>query len=79
MDLWFAVDGSEGVESDQFENVLGFVSNVASRLNVSQTSTRVGLSVYSDRNEVVASLEDTTNWRDFQALVNSSINLKSKF
>ena len=77
MDLWFTVDGSESVSDEQFQDEIGFVSNIASQCKVSQSKTRIGLSVYSDKNYVVVQLQDTTNLEDFQLLANTAIKLKS--
>ena len=71
------LDASEGTSEEKLESFLDFVKSMASKFYISPSRTRLGLSLYSDRNEVIVDFENTTNLEDFLRIANAVIAAKS--
>jgi len=60
------LDGSPTISDEEFQTVLNFTSNIASKFNVTPDNVQLGLSVFSNGHKVLADLNTTTNLTSFQ-------------
>ena len=58
LDLAFALDGSDSLTEEEFENLKQFATSVVESYNISPLDTRVGVLEYSNQPRVVLKLSD---------------------
>ena len=72
------IDGSETVSDVEFNSSVDFVCNLTSKFALSSDRTRVGLSVYSEANEILCSFQNNTDLENFRLTAESAITKKSR-
>lgn len=72
VDVVFVLDASGSIPEDDFQRILNFVRDLASRLDVESQNARVAVVTFSDNPEAVFYLNsfDQTAVRDLQCLPN---------
>ena len=63
MDLAFAFDGSDSLTEEEFENLKQFATSVVESYNISPLDTRVAVLEFSNRPQIVSTLNDGVSAR----------------
>ncbi|XP_076799831.1 uncharacterized protein LOC143444923 [Clavelina lepadiformis] len=72
MDLWFLLDSSGSIGTENFKTSLDFVSHLSSKFNISSDRVRTGMSIYSTWHTIISYFNQHTSNQEFMEAVKTT-------